>query len=480
MLTVEKARNKAARRRPSRFGLWLAEALRRLADRLAPAGSGRLGKSGQGSEPRLSDAPQATLDGMLRAYLGERKDSAISKVHLLTLEEIKTAFGDEWPKLSRKAMMLTEGIIRQHMADGDYYWQQNDESYLLLLSGLEAEEAAAKVMMIADLVRKRLLGNRAVGLPDFGVKASAITVSELLESGASPTLEAITRILDERLAEEVGVRSLGVRSSARVLSAQNRIHDSLTVGFRPVWNPSSRLVFAYQGQPYRTTDYGWFAGQWTLYGGYLDPLGIEVDKKVIEVALKPLRAARDAKTPPVIILPLHFRSFTGQNRNEMFSLIAALVEECRKDVLAFELVGLFDGLPLNRLPQVVAGLAKLSRFVAVRAAPDQLEPIRGFLEGVRLLGIDLNDIGRHGSDPANRARVMTDLARFAKERGIASYVWDLRTMEEVRLALDLGYSNLCGQAVGSDTADPHHVYERAIHSLLDASPPSRGGVGSAG
>lgn len=67
MLTVEKARNKAARRRPSRFGLWVAEALRRLADRLAPAGSGRLGKSGQGSEPRLSDAPQATLDGMLRA-----------------------------------------------------------------------------------------------------------------------------------------------------------------------------------------------------------------------------------------------------------------------------------------------------------------------------------------------------------------------------------------------------------------------------
>ncbi|MCF8483132.1 MAG: hypothetical protein K9H25_22125 [Rhodospirillum sp.] len=467
MARVEKAvkADNATRSSQGGFVAWLAGKLRGAADLLAPSEPVRTNPGLR--DPNRMSSPHSALDQLLKAYLTDQGDSAVSKIHLISLDEMKEAFGPEWDRLAAKAMMITEGIIRKHLTGEDYYYRQADDSYLLLLSGLGVHEAAAKVQMIANQIRRRLLGDRADNMRGFGVKAAVVTLSELLEQGTIPSFDNITRILEERLPEEVGVRTFRRKAAGAGVSPQARVYESLTVRYRPVWNPASQLVFAYQCQPYRTTDYGIFAGQWTLNGGYLDPLGIEVDKKVIEDALKHLRAMRDEKTPPVTLIPLHYKSFTGQARNEMFSLISSLLNQSRQEMVAFELVGLLDSLPVNRLPQIVTALTRLSRFVAVRAVPDQFDHIKGYLNGVRLLGLDLNDISRHGADTASRGRAMIDFARFAKDQGIASYVWDLKTIDEVKLALEMGFSNLNGLAVASELAEPKHLFELSVQRIVN-------------
>ncbi|GEO82525.1 hypothetical protein [Pararhodospirillum oryzae] len=449
------------------FGHWLASKLRSAAEYLAPAPDVVAPAPGpRRTTPLEVSAPHTALDEMLKAYLTDRGDSAVSKIHIISLDEMKQAFGDDWERLSNKAMMITESIIRKNLTGSDYYFRQSDDSYLLLLSGLGVHEAAVKVQAIATLIRRRLLGEKAENMHSFGVKAAVVTLSELLEQGTIPSLENITNILDERLPEEIGVRTFRRRGDGGGLTPQARVYESLDVRYRPVWNPASQIVFAYQIQPYRTTDYGVFAGQWTLNGGYLDPLGIEVDKKVIEEALRVLRASHDDRDAPVTLIPLHFKSFTGQARNEMFSIISKLLSQARQELVAFELVGLLDSLPVNRLPQIVAALSRLSRFVAVRAVPDQFDHIKGSLNGVRLLGLDLNDISRHGADAASRGRAMLDFARFARDQGIASYIWDMRTIDEVRSALDLGFANLSGVAVSTELTEPRGLYELSVQRVI--------------
>ncbi len=457
------------------FVSWLAGKLRGMAEKLQPSGEGAPpappapapAPPPRRSAPTRLAHPHNALDELLKAYLTDRGDSAISKIHLISLDEMKAAFGPEWDRLSQKAMMITEGIIRKNLSSADYYFRQTDDSYLILLAGLGVHEAAAKVHMITTQIRRRLLGDKADKLRNFGVKAAVVTLSELLEQGTIPSVENITRTLDERLPEEIGVRTFRRRGNGADSTPQMRIYESLSVRYRPVWNPASQLVFAYQAQPYRTTDYGTFAGQWTLNGGYLDPLGIEVDKKVIEDALKNLRTMREDKNPPVTLIPLHFKSFTGQARNEMFSLISALLNQSRQEMVAFELVGLLDSLPVNRLPQIVSALGRLSRFVAVRAVPEHFDHIRGYLRGVRLVGVDLSDISRHGADTHSRNRVMVEFAKFSREQGIASYVWDLKTIDEVRQALALGYSNLSGVAVASELSEPRHLFELSANRVVN-------------
>ncbi|MGB1025010.1 MAG: hypothetical protein ACPGYL_00525, partial [Rhodospirillaceae bacterium] len=251
------------------------------------------------------------------------------------------------------------------------------------------------------------------------------------------------------------------------ISPQVRVYESIAVHYRPVWNPASSLVFAYQAQPYRTTDYGIFSGQWTLNGGYLDPLGIQVDKKIIEDAIRHLRPLKDDRNAQAVaVIPLHYKSFTGQSRNEMFSLISNLLNQTRQDLIAFELVGLLDSLPVNRLPQLTAALTRLSRFVAVRTVPDHFDHIKGYLRGVRLLGIDLSDISRHGADPHSRSRVMAEFSKFSKEQGIASFVWDLRTIDEVKQALALGYSNMNGLPIAGEQMEPRNLYQLSAGRIV--------------
>ncbi|WP_157879167.1 hypothetical protein [Pararhodospirillum photometricum] len=446
------------------FVTWLATRLRHVAEKLAPATEEA---SAEAARPLMARAssPHMALDDLLKAYLTDRGDSAVSKLHVISLDEMKQAFGDDWHRLSRKAMMITEGILRQHLGEHDYYCRQDDDSYLVLLPGLGMQAAATRIQGITEVVRRRLLGEQADNLRGFGVKAAVVTLSELMEQGTIPSLENITRILDERLPDEIGVRTLRRRGETGPITPQARVYESLDVRFRPVWNPASQLVFAFQIQPYRTTDYGVFAGQWTLNGGYLDPLGIEVDKKVIAEAIKASKTLKGDKTTPVIVLPLHFKSFTGQARNDMFSLLSKLLDHGKREHVAFELVGLLDSLPASRLPQIVSALGRLARFVAVRAVPDQFDHLRGTLNEVRLLGIDLNDISRHGADTASRSRVLAAFARFAREQGVSTYAWDLRTLDEVRLAMDLGFGNLGGLAVAPEMTEPRAIYELGVERV---------------
>lgn len=464
---VEKASKSKAGSRKGGGGFvgWLASTLRGAADALAPSESARPAPPPRQGPTRVA-SPHSALDQMLKAYLTDRGDSAVSKIHLISMEEVRSVFGADWDRLEKKATMIAEGIIRHHLSPTDFYYRQPDGSFLVMLSGAGVEEAAAKVEGMAGEIRRRLLGDQADNMKSFGVKASAVTLSELLEQGTIPSFENIAKVLDDRLPEEEGVRTFQRRPGADGLSPQARVYESITVRYRPVWNPGNGMVFAYQVQPTRTTDFGNFAGQWALNGGYLDPLGIEVDKKVIHDTVRQLKALEGLKTAPVLMVPLHFKSFTGQARDQMFDLIARLVRQGRQDLIAIELVGLVDSLPVNRLPPILGALGRLARFVAVRAVPDQVDHIGGMLAGASMVGVDLNDISRHGADGATRVRLLADVARFARDQRIASYAWDLKTLDEVKVALEAGYANLGGQAVAAECAEPKRLYDLDIARVV--------------
>lgn len=476
------ARAVASRTEPSRtVGPWAARLLRSLAETLEGQSRRRDDASAKarrtsagtnsGSErggDRHAGTHQDSLEGLLWTHLCLPEGAPEARLHVVSLAEIRQAFGREWARLSAKALMIAEAIIKANLTPGDRFCRRGDEAFLLLFSGNQPEDVERRLDIIVSGIRRQLLGAKADKAGGFGVRATNLTLAQVINGGlmlsapsAAPTTQDNNAPIspspspNAASAAGTGIEAVagmgGDGMSASDLAA--RIHRQISFSFAPVWSARAQRVENYVCLARREADYGTFQGTWVLNGGYGDPLALGVDLRAVDSAVADLRRLmKTADEMPCIILPLHLRSLCGEGGRRMLGKLESAITPNERPNIVFEIIGPAPNLPLGTLPQMIGTLKTLGRAVHVRAVPGAVDGLLPWIGKADAVGLDLNDIARHGADPRTRLRALRDFfkATSGAEAPVTRYLWDTRTMEEASLAVSLGASFLCGTAAGGE------------------------------
>ena len=421
--------------------------------------------------------PASTLDDLLRAYLQGGTDSAVSRIHVISLQDLKVAFGPEWQRLASKAMKMAENVIMKHLGPTDYFYRQGEESFLLLLGGASRGEAERRLTLISRRIQKVLLGERAEHAGAFGVKVAVVTLSDLIASGVVPTVESVTRTLQEE-AKWVTDTTRQARPAeaspptpaptpapadppAEDPPAADRKRAALVsqvqLHYQPAWNPQTGYVEAFQAVAVRTTTYGTFYGTAALNGGATDPLLPVFDEIVLAASLRSASALRERRAGSRIIVPLHLYSFAAEGNDAFLRLLAAPENAQCAEWLEVEIVGIEDDSPVNRLPALISQLSRTFSGVRVRAPLDNPLALGPSASRASTIGLDLADLGRHYKSQALRTSVLKKFIQMSVHSSARPYVWGAMTIKDVIVA-EAPYGLISGPAIAPAVHVPGPKY----------------------
>lgn len=434
-----------------------ADVLHRMADRIYAADL---------IEPEVSAlGPRFGLDNMLKACLRHAESGggvSIVPLHLYSLQELKLAFGTEWPRLSSKAMKVVEIVLRKRLGPADTFLRHADNAFVVYMGGEHAEQAPQRASRILGELRQNLLGPSTPQGKSFGIQLERVTFGDLLSKGISPEPAPLA---DTSLA--VAVSAPKVELSVGEVAA--RLHKQLSFSFSPVWAPGQEMVTGYQALARRHTDYGIYRGKWVLNGGYEDPFSLGVDLRIIEAVAQQITRLQDLPTLPKLSLPLHNRSLLGRNRDRILQSLDSNVPKALRAGVVPEIVGILDAHPLTLLPDTIAELRALFGQVHVRILHGGLEAIAPHLGRADGIGIDMNELGRHGATASQRRLALKEFGAAVKALKVKvpqdRYVWDLHSAGEIKLATAEGFTIISGAAVGIEDAQPRAPFGLAGETI---------------
>ncbi len=443
-----RGRDAVAQATPGGMRRLAAKVLSRLADSLHRE---------EGETRHAQATGRCSLEALLRAYLARGADCSPARLFLVSFQDIRVAFGDEWDRVGPKVMTLADEIISETLPAGNCYSYHSDDTLLIMVVEREAGLSKMALSRVLEQLRRRFGGGTGGAC---GVKLKAATLSEVLRVQHPRAISAAPA--------SSGQAAVTVQQMTPAQLAE-RIHKQIAFVHRPVWSAEGQEVGSFLCMARRSADYGTFFGKWVLNGGYDDPFAFGVDLRSMDTVLGALPAARALPRAPALVLPLHFRSLVGESGERIMRALASRVEEADRKHLVFEVLGPLETLPLTRLPLIVAALRKLGAAVWVRAVHTKIADLLPYLRGVDAFGIDLNDLARGDPDPGQRSRYLNDLRKVvpignAKMPGL--YVWDVRTAGEVKTARAAGAGMLAGPAVMGDLDAPKATVGIAERDLL--------------
>lgn len=405
-----------------------------------------------GAADKGDDFPQMGLASVVREYCGATV--GLPRLYVFSLKEFREAFGSHWQAVAEGTVLAAERILQGWLGSRDAYSRQGDVSFVTFLAQSRPGEADQRATTIAADMRDRLLSGQPIPLKGNGVQVKGISLSELVDTAVAHMFER---------------PSAAAQAQSQSNEILVKLHHQLSTVYAPVLTLDSGMVQGMQSIARRETETGRRSGQWVLNGGYDDPLTVAVDMHGLESLTVQMKATQPWKERPVFILPLHFRSLLGKNRDRMIAQLQKTVPADRQSELRIELVGVLDNFPLSDLPQVIADLRAVCGGVFVRTLLSHLERIAPHAGRADAIGIDLNDLSRHGVSPDQRIRALQDFAGLATVyRGRLPrlrYAWGLRDDEDLKEAAKLKYALVSGFAVDGESHDVRVPYQKSLKGL---------------
>lgn len=398
------------------------------------------------------DFPQMGLANVVREYCAATV--GLPRLYVFSLKEFREAFGPHWQAVAEGTVLAAERILQGWLGSRDAYSRQGDVSFVAFLAQGRAGEAEQRATTIATDMRDRLLSGQPVTLKGNGVQVKSISLSELVDTAVA------------HMFERPSAATQAQSQSSEILT---RLHQQLSTVYAPVLTLESGMVQGLQSIARRETETGRRSGQWVLNGGYDDPLTVAIDMHSLDALAVQLKNTQPWKERPVFILPLHFRSLLGKNRDRMVAQLQKTAPADRQMELRIELVGVLDNFPLSDLPQTITDLRSVCGGVFIRCLLSHLERIAPHAGRADAIGIDLNDLSRHGVSSEQRLHALQDFANLATVcRGRLPrlrYAWGLRDEEDLKEAAKLKYALVSGFAVDSEGPDARVPYQKSLKGL---------------
>jgi hypothetical protein len=187
------------------------------------------------------------------------------------------------------------------------------------------------------------------------------------------------------------------------------------------------------------------------------PVAFEIDRTVLQRALKDVRRLVRRSERALVTVPLRLQSLTDHSSGQMVDLCRAQRPVVRRH-LVIEIAGLLPDAPTARLGEAVAAIQPFCRALVIGVPPGFAEFERVARFGVASIGIELAQPG------VVRDRVLPALAGFARGaqlHGMTAYLHGIADRELLEAGRAAGFDFLNGPAVAAEIVRPVAMYASA-------------------
>lgn len=401
---------------------------------------------------------QDEFESRLRSLLKDDTKPLAGKVNFIGLSKIREKLGDRWPKVEERADDITRKAIERRLVDADMYTKYKELHYVIVFAQLSHEQAQLKCALIAEEITKRLLGEDIT--PDLlEVKTMVSQVEGKFEFEDVPGVEVLAARIGDGPETQATAKDDDWWEDDDTDPLAN-----IQLVYRPMWDVKRNAVTTYVCAPARPGPAGRLLVGESEIPRLDDPeVALRLDQLVQKRVIGDLRKLVAAGQQQLLCVPVHFETLAvGQRR-------MTYIERCQRGIppegvklLVFELTGVPEGIPQNRLLEIATSLKRFSRGVLLRTTPTHPWFRPPSETGIAALGVECH------SSSVPEAKLIADMERFAtaaKKVGLATYVHGLRTISLTTAAIAAGFDFVDGDVVTSVVEQPRGAYAYQMTDL---------------
>ncbi|KAA5801604.1 hypothetical protein F1654_11955 [Alkalicaulis satelles] len=376
---------------------------------------------------------------LLKCHLASVDHVDVGRYQFVNLEPVREAAGALWPQLRERAFLASRTIIERRIAEDDLIIPCAT-GYLVIFKALTGGPAHRLTTKIRTELETFFLGDKE--LADLKVAASSEKLS------LSEFEEALARSQAETEPEPVRTAQ-GPQQAKDVLGID-------MLDYMPVWDARKEAVggFMLRARRLNKDSRSWLVNGDILRGARKPETRLALDVMVLERAVRSLESLISAGSRCALIIPAGYDSLSQPRlRSDYVTRLSTLAPALRAMIWVR-----LDGAPADA---PLAALAETGRIIAqhagklfIHARSDALSLAPYAEMSPALIGTDF--------PTGSEAAIRTDLERFialARRAGLETYLDNLNSWEEVRLAARSSARLLSGPSIGvfREPRAPYHL-----------------------
>lgn len=402
---------------------------------------------------------RANFEDLLRTQLKDGDVATFDRLHVISLDQVASAFGTEWGRIRERAMAIAERVLTQSLTARDGFLVQDDR-FVVIFAGLSMQEASIKANQVARRIREKLIGAQGTAMNGIDIAASMVDVRQLNEGAAAKA---------QRGARGRAQYHHAVAEDDRSGNADNlvrRVLNSIEITYVPVWSLQGQQVFGYRLYPSRAVRGKVVSGEAILIERAFDPMVAYLDLFMLETAADMI--ARGLHNDAQLVVPIHMGTFLNEGKREFEQFAMTLAADPWRQHIVYELIGVNDDTSRAVLENALRLLSPSAKFIIVRCETEasNIEYVKDL--GVRHLGISL-----HAAfiSPFGKKTIRKYISHFGSDclrRGFYTFIWGVDTRLDAQLSIGAGYAMLAGSLFGKPREQPIPPYPVSQRSLFQS------------
>lgn len=416
-------------------------------------------------EPVSREVHQDEFEAHIRTLLKQESKPLAGRVNFIGLSKIKDKLGSRWEKLSALADDITRKAIERRLTNVDVYTRYKELHYLIVFAQLSPEQAQLKCALIAEEITKRLLGEDIA--PELlEVKTMLSALDGKFEFENVPDIETLASKIGDGPSEPEASGDPDDDWWNDEETADPLANVQLV--YRPMWDVKRNAVTTYVCVPARPSGTGrLMVGESEIPRLEEPEVSQRLDLMIQKRVIGDLRKLVESGKQQLLCLPVHFETLASNQRR------LAYLDRCRRGVppqgvklLVFELMGVPEGVPQNRLLELAAALKRFSRGVLLRTKVSETVFRPPNETGIAAIGFE--HFAAYGVAESKQIAEMERFAAAAKKAALATYVHGLRTISLTTAAIAAGFDFVDGDVVTSVVDTPGGAYSFQMQDLFTA------------
>jgi len=409
--------------------------------------------------PRREARRSKRLSALLRPEIRTATAPAFLKrgcVNVIGLDEIQREAGPRWERMRETIYARTEAILRQTLGPADFFIRLNDTAYIVTMPASEAEDSRLCCVRVAHELHTSLLGPCAV---------EQLHISRVSSVGDELVLDKIIMPELAQLAQCAGLKDLvsqDAAMAARALAArgsQNKPQQPVySHNFVPLWDSRNEAITTYRLVSRRPAMQ--LGVESETPARFKEDLALTIASLYFGVGVLARHLENNERF--LLQIPITHEILSSPiGRMEIAATCRNLSGEFRPYML-FELSAIPPGVPQSRMAELVAALRPFCRGVMAQIPLRDHGMVAYQGVGLQSIGVTLPKIGMNA---AEMRQEVSRVAAAAKRLALASFVFDIPTLDLFSLARIEGITFLSGDPIGAAQPRPSTMHRLPVMQI---------------
>ncbi|EME68845.1 hypothetical protein H261_16316 [Paramagnetospirillum caucaseum] len=369
----------------------------------------------------------------LHELLGATKAHEGRRLSFLALDPARKHFGHDWPRVSGKVHGLVATTLKSFLSEGDVYSAADEFSYIIMSSGRAASDFDKLMEDISSEISSRLTGKgiakQLVAIIHLNADTDAHhggerRISTLAAIDPKDHLNNIERIMEEADSNVVEFKIGDVKTALSPVLALGTMSTSAWACLASRVDEDDAAHFGYDVLPAEA-----------------DPLLFaELDALTVEYAAKRLKEAADRHM--IVQLPVHRITLSSKKYREMYLKICHGMLANRKERIVFDIHGIDEGTPSNRIAEFMQWLRPYGKSIAITLGID-FSTVAAFSgTGAVSIGTDIRAL-----DDTAAIQKIGKFAGRAKAANMKCHIHGISSKFQAELCLKLDIDFMDGELI---------------------------------